>query len=246
MTPAGRWRIALSLLPTLHCAPRGPAPTALRDPPVALAGRYWGRWSDTPEHTRVVVWIDGDTRRFRGAWDLPPWHGEFDGGEDASGALAVRWQQEGVIAVHNVTTRALRWSRDPRTGSLRGADGDGAVMELTPARAPFAGLREGLWMSRWTGLPPGLAVETVLSREGDGRWRATYAYQGREGSFLGESRGDALGIRWREVSGRDAVSEGRGALLRMRTGFEGSYGLGEAVDGTGRWSIEPAPMDQNR
>lgn len=206
---------------------------------MALAGRYWARWSDTPEHTRVVVWIDGDTRRFRGAWDLPPWHGEFDGAAAPDGTLSVRWQQEGVIAVHTLSTRALRWTRDPRTGALRGADGDGAVMELVPARTPFEGLREGLWMGRWTGLPPGVAVETLLSRDGDGRWRASYAYQGREGLFLGEARGDALRIHWREVSTRDAVAEGSGLLARTRTGYEGTYGVGDAVEGTGRWSIEP-------
>lgn len=187
----------------------------------------------------MVVWISGDTRSFRGAWDLPPWHGEFDGSASPDGTLSVRWQQEGVIAVHSLTTRELHWTRDPETGALRGPEGDGSVMELVPARTPFTGLRPGLWMGRWTGLPPGVAVETLLAREGDGRWRASYAYQGREGSFVGELRGDALSIHWREFSTRDAVAEGNGALTRTRTGYEGTYGVGDATEGTGRWAIEP-------
>lgn len=221
------------------CAPRAPAThDAGATAPVVLAGRYWGRWADTPERARVVVWIDGTTERFRGSWDLPPWHGDFDGAAEGA-TLSVRWRQEGVVAVHSVDVRELRWTLDPRTGALRGADGDGGTMELAPARARFEGLREGAWMSRWTGLPPGLAVETVLTRDADGQWRALYGYQGREGSFTGEARADALLIRWREVSARDAVAEGRGALHRTRTGYEGTYGVGDAPAGTGHWSLEP-------
>lgn len=189
------------------------------------------------------MWIHGDRARFRGAWDLPPWHGEFDGEEDGD-ALSVRWQQEGVVAMHVHIARTLRWTLRP-DGTLAGADGDAGQMELVPARDQRSALHEGLWMSRWTGLPPGLAVETLLSREGDGRWRATYSYQGREGSFVGERQGDALAIRWRELSSQDAVSEGRGLLTRSRTGFDGTYGLGDAVTGAGRWSIEALDLPQN-
>lgn len=202
-----------------------------------LAGRYWGRWAETPPFTRVAVWVDGDSRLFRGSWDLPPWHGEFDGAQ-RGGDLDVRWQLEGVVAVHVHQTRWMRWSRSAE-GVLRGEDGDAGVVELMPARDRDPGLRDGLWMSHWTGLPPGLSVETLLHRDEDGRWRAVYRYQGREGSFIGEPRGDALSIRWREVSNQDAVSEGRGLLTRSRVGYEGSYGVGDAVTGAGRWTMEP-------
>lgn len=215
-----------------------PAADAGRPATVSVAGRYWGRWGETPERARVLVWIDGDTERFRGSWDLPPWHGDFDG-ILAGESLRVRWQQEGVVAVHQVVTRELRWTRDPRTGTFRGDDGAGGTIELSPARTRFTGLHPGAWMGRWTGLPPGLAVETLLGRESDGRWRATYGYQGREGSFSGSLRGDTLEIRWREVGARDTVSEGRGSLARTRLGYEGRYGLGESPEGAGRWTLEP-------
>ncbi len=224
------------------CTPPPAAPT--RDVPSApIAGRYWGRWSDTPPETRVVVWIGGDATRFRGAWDLPPWHGEFDGAR-VGDRLSVRWQQEGVVAVHVHTERTLTWSVRP-DGTLTGADGDAGLMALVPAREGDARLHPGLWMSHWTGLPPGLAVDTVLTRDADGRWRAAYRYQGREGSFVGEARGDDLAIRWREVSSQDSVSEGRGLLRRSRTGYDGTYGIGDAVTGAGRWSIEPLQIAQN-
>ncbi|MEZ4390432.1 MAG: hypothetical protein R3A48_04990 [Polyangiales bacterium] len=239
------WRALLALAPLAACAPRaGASRPEARPAERPLAGRYWGRWSDTPPDTRVTVWIDGDTRRFRGAWDLPPWHGEFDGARDGD-ALDVRWQQEGVVAVHVHHSRAMRWRLGP-DGSLRGEDGDAGVIELTPARDGDPRLREGLWMSRWTGLPPGLGVETVVHRGGDGRWHAAYRYQGREGSFVGELRGERLAIRWREVSSQDAVSEGRGLLARSRTGYEGTYGVGDSVTGAGRWSIESFEIAQNR
>ena len=82
---------------------------------------------------------------------------------------------QGAVAGHRARERRGTLAQDGATGVLRGDD-----VTLTPAGAPPPTLRPGVWLARWTGLPPGMAVETVLSRDPGGRWRAAYRYQERE------------------------------------------------------------------
>ncbi len=215
------------------------APPARREVSSPPTGLYWGRWGDVPDGVRVQVWTHGARDRLRGTWELPPWHGEFAGLRGADGAYDVEWREEGVVAGAAMRVRRTRLRVDARTGALRGSLGGGAI-ELVPAGAPRTELRAGVWLSRWTGLPPGMCVETVLSRAPDGRWRAAYRYQEREGSFDGDvvDRG-ALAIRWREVSSRGTVAQGAGLLRPSVTGLFGTYGVGEEAAGTGFWSLEP-------
>ncbi len=244
-----KWLVGIALVVGASCAPGPPGrvvdagaavhPRAVTGP---LAALYWGRWDDVPDGVRVAVWLDGDGARVRGSWDLPPWHGDLAGTRDGD-RVQVTWREEGTVALTQSRMRTVVLQRDPATGVLRGnASGEGGVngVELRPAGFAPAGLRPGLWLSRWTGLPPGMAVETVLARDPDGRWRAAYRYQGREGSFEGDVQPDgALAIRWREVSTRDAVSSGRGLLAPTAFGLRGTYGVGERAEGTGDWSLEP-------
>ena len=110
---------------------------------------------------------------------------------------------------------------------------------LQRAGRPTSRLRAGLWLGRWTGLPTGVAVETLLTPLGDDRWRATYRYQDREGTFDGDALpGGALAIRWREVSPRDQVARGRGLLRPDVLGLRGTYGVDELATGTGLWTLE--------
>lgn len=203
----------------------------------APTGLYWGRWGDVPDGVRVQVWLHGSAERLRGTWELPPWHGELAGARAADGYEVV-WREESVVAGATMRVRHVRLRADA-TGALRGALPDGAV-ELVPAGMPDATLRPGVWLSRWTGLPAGMGVETVLSRTPDGRWRAAYRYQEREGAFEGDTvdRG-ALAIHWREVSTRGTVAQGAGLLRPSITGMFGTYGVGAESEGTGFWSLEP-------
>lgn len=229
--------LAVILLTAVGChAPRRDV-TADAGPAPAVTGLYWGRWSDVEEGVRVAVWTHGDGRTLRGAWDMPPWHGEI-AGEQRGDRLTLQWNEQGVVAVHQVRSRALTLTRG-RDGGWRGADGDGPV-ELLPAGFPSTALHPGRWLGRWTGLPPGLAVETNVTQDVHGHWRAAYQYQGRDGSFDGERSPDgALTIIWREVSSRDRVSLGRGRLLPSPTGLRGTFGVADAYEGTGYWSLEP-------
>ncbi len=212
-----------------------PAETPARAP----TGLYWGRWREVPEGVRVQVWVHGEGTLLRGSWELPPWHGEFAGARTGAHGWTVQWREEGVVPGAGMRLRTLDLTEDPRTRTLRGAHGSD-VVELVPAGAPSRALRAGLWLSRWTGLPAGMGVETVLSRGPDGRWRAAYRYQEREGSFEGESLdGGALAIRWREVSARDAVAHGAGLLRPSPLGMFGTYGVDARDEGTGFWALEP-------
>lgn len=196
---------------------------------------YWGQWSGVPEGMRVAVWIDADASRLRGTWDLPPWHGELSGSRQGPRFL-VDWREEGTVAVLNLRVRRVTLSVGAN-GALSGGD-------VSLARAGFhpPGLAPGLWLGRWTGLPPGVAVETLLSRSTDGHWRAAYRYQQREGSFDGTPRpGGGLAIRWMEVSPGNNFARGEGLLDATRFGLSGTYGINEMSDGTGFWSLEPAP-----
>jgi hypothetical protein len=203
----------------------------------APSGLYWGRWRDVPDGVRVQVWLHGEEGRIRGVWELPPWRGEITGARGADGRWAVRWREEGVVAGLRARERRVSFARDA-AGALRGDD-----VTLTPAGAPPPRLRPGLWLARWTGLPAGMAVETVLSRDPGGRWRAAYRYQEREGMFEGDALADgALAIRWREVSLAGRVAEGRGLLLASDLGLLGTYGVGAETEGTGYWSLEPTEV----
>lgn len=221
----------------LACEPtRAPTPTTAA--PRAPTGLYWGRWGDVPDGVRVQVWLHGVEARVRGAWELPPWRGEVTGSRGPDGRWRILWREEGVVAGLRARERRVTLAQDGATGVLRGDD-----VTLTPAGAPPPTLRPGVWLARWTGLPPGMAVETVLSRDPGGRWRAAYRYQEREGMFEGDAlAGGGLGIRWREVSLAGRVAEGRGTLLASDLGLLGTYGVGDATEGTGYWSLEPVEV----
>jgi hypothetical protein len=204
----------------------------------AVAGLYWGRWAEVPEGMRVAVWLHEDGATLRGSWDLPPWHGEIDATRTGDRYVG-RWRQEGTVAVQQMQERVVVLAWDARTQTLREEGGGAEGADLRRAGQPGAPLRPGLWLGRWTGLPTGVAVETLLTPLGDGRWRATYRYQEREGTFDGDVAADgALTIHWREVSPHDVVASGRGRLLRSLIGYRGTYGVGDRESGTGLWTLE--------
>ena len=187
---------------------------------------------------RVAVWLHVDGSTVRGSWDLPPWHGEL-AGRWRDDAFVGAWRQEGVIAIQQRRERAVRLVRGG-DGTLReeGA-ADGEAIELRRAGRARTAPSPGLWLGRWTGLPPGVAVETQLTAPADGTFRATYRYQLREGSFDGEAlAGGGMSIRWREVSARDGVARGAGRLLPDVLGLRGGYGVDDREDGTGIWTLE--------
>lgn len=221
----------------LGCGARTPRGRVDAGATAPVTGLYWGRWGDVEEGVRVAVWTHGDGHTVRGAWDMPPWHGELAGRQDGD-RLTLEWREQGVVAVHQLRARDVTLTRD-RHGAWRGGVGDAAV-ELLPAGHPSPALHPGLWLGRWTGLPAGLAVETVLTHEPDGVWRAAYHYQGREGSFEGALGPDgALTITWREVVSEDRIAQGRGRMAPSPTGVRGTFGVAEAVEGVGQWSLEP-------
>lgn len=207
--------------------------------PAGVAGLYWGRWAEVPEGMRVAVWLHEDGAVLRGSWDIPPWHGELAATRTADGYEG-SWREEGTVAIQQGRERRVRLRLDARDGTLReeGAPA-GEPVVLQRAGRPTSELREGLWLGRWTGLPTGVAVETLLAPMGDGRWRATYRYQEREGTFDGEPLpGGGIAIRWREVSPRDQLARGRGVLRPDPLGLRGSYGVDEQATGTGFWTLE--------
>jgi hypothetical protein len=231
------WAIVVVMV--LGCRRAGARRVPTENPVISAPnGLYWGRWDDVPDGVRVQVWLHGTGNRVRGTWELPPWHGEF-GGQRTGDGFEVEWREEAVVAMATLRMRRLHLRVDSH-GILRGAYGDAGVVELVPAGAPATTLRPGVWLSRWTGLPHGMGVETLLSRTADGRWRAAYHYQDREGTFEGDDvpRG-ALAIHWREMSSRDGIAQGNGLLLPAATGLFGTYGVGDRNDGTGFWSLEP-------
>ncbi len=234
-------RVCLPSLVLLSaCArPAAPSPSAAPDGG-AITGLYWGSWPDVEQGARVAVWMHGDGRRVRGSWEMPPWRGEVEGTARDNGDVDVVWREEGVVAAAAPRSAFLTF-RAGRDGTLRASAGDAGSVVLRPARFGSPRLRPGLWLSRWTGLPAGMAVETTVTRTPAGTWRATYRYQGREGSFEGEeTAGGRLRIRWRELSSGDHVARGAGLLSPSTLGLRGSFGVGESETGTGWWSLEPA------
>lgn len=187
----------------------------------------------------MAVWLSESDGRLRGSWDLLPWHGELSGQRLPSGRWALTWREEGTVAVLDVRERSLELARDPSTGALHGV-GSARAVELLPVRHVPRTLAPGVYLGRWTGLPVGMAVETHLLRAPDGRWRAAYRYQEREGSFVGELRPDgALAIHWTELSPGDRVARGQGLLRPFPWGLRGTYGVEDAREGIGFWSLEP-------
>lgn len=216
-----------------------PAPAAPAAAATATHGLYWGRWPEVPEGMRVAVWLHEDGHVLRGSWDLPPWHGELAAVRDGEGYDGL-WREEGTVAIQQGRERRVRLRRDARGGTLREESPPGAEpIVLQRPGHPTSTLRPGLWLGRWTGLPTGVAVETLLTPLDDGRWRATYRYQDREGTFDGDPiPGGGLAIRWREVSPRDTVARGLGRLLPDVLGLRGTYGVEDSASGTGLWTLE--------
>lgn len=203
------------------------------------SGLWWGRWSDVPEGAWVAVWVDvwarpGGHARWRGSWDMPPWHGEIQGALRPDGGVELLWHEEGVVAVHQTRARTVVLRPDA-SGML--LQGDGVMLRRVRPAPPT--LRAGLWLSRWTGLPAGMAVETTLTPTETG-WRAAYRYQGRDGSFDAQPLpSGGLALQWREVSARDTVGHGGGRLLPTPLGLRGTYGANDDTAGLGLWSLEP-------
>jgi hypothetical protein len=225
-------------------ARRARAMTEASGPVRALAGMYWGRLGEVPEGMRVQVWLDADGTRVRGAYSAVPWNGEIEGRVVARDEVALRFIERGVTRAVGARTRdvALRW--DAGGSVLAGIDVEGRRVELVRAGFPPPTLRPGTWMAHWTGLSPGLAVETRLTQTPDGHWRAVYQYQGsggvRDGSFDGVSEpGGVLAITWTEVAEGGTVERGRGRLAPAPFGLRGTYGIEGSAEGTGEWALEP-------
>ncbi len=199
---------------------------------------------DVPDGMRVRVWLDTDGERIRGAYSVPPYNADLEGRVASRDTLTVRVVEHGMTAAITTRTRGatLRWTPD---GSMAfGTDDTGTRFELVRAGFVSATLRPGLWISQWTGLPFGLAVETRLTHASDGHWRAAYQYQGnggvRDGSFDGTQSADgALAIDWTEVAPTGNVSRGRGRLAPTVFGLHGTFGIEGSTEGTGEWTLEP-------
>jgi hypothetical protein len=215
------------------------APNAMR-----ATGLFWARVGDVPDGMRVRVWLDSDGERVRGAYSVPPYNGEIDGRVAQPDTVQLRAVEYGMTRAIATRTRnvTLRWA--PDASLLSGVDDTGVRFELVRAGFVSPTLRPGLWISHWTGLPAGLAVETRITHGADGRWRAAYQYQGtgnvRDGSFEGtQGTNGALEIAWTEIAEGGNVSRGRGRLLPTMFGLQGTFGIEGSNEGTGEWTLEP-------
>lgn len=198
----------------------------------------------------MQLWLASDGQHWRGAYRSLPWEGEFTGRLTQQGALVLQVHELSAVRALAPHERQVRLLPRP-DGRWTGIDDEGHPAELVLARFPSPALRPGLWLSHWTGLPPGLAVETHLSRDSDGAWRASYQYQGtggmRDGSFEGRVEGDGtLAIRWTELAPEGAVSRGHGRLRPSPLGLRGTFGLdpvaeapAQAAPNEGEWTLEP-------
>jgi hypothetical protein len=208
------------------------------------SGQYWARIADVPAGMRVRLWLERDGARVRGSYSAQPWDGEFDGVVTADGSLALRLFERGVTQAVGARDRAVRLQRVQTDGLYRGVDREGRTVEL--ARAPMGdgALRPGVWLARWTGLPFGMAAETRVSRDPDGRYRGVYQYQSgggdRDGSFAGTLGPDGtLELEWTETQQGTAVARGRATLRRGPLGLRGTYGIEGHSEGVGEWIFEP-------
>lgn len=208
-----------------------------------IAGLYWGHWPEVEQGIRVAVWADSDGERVRGTWSMPPWSGELEG-TMVDGEARLNWREEGVVAGVENRERTVRLVRDNNGVWVENRADRGEGITLHRARFGNRRLHPGLWLSHWTGLPKGMAVETTIVQSAPGRWRASYRYQGRDGTFDGTERSDGkLQIQWHEVSQDDTLARGEGLLSPSALGFRGTFGVNDAASGTGSWSLEPAGED---
>lgn len=207
-------------------------------------GLYWARIADVPEGMRVRLALDSDGRRVRGTYSAQPWDGELDGTIGADGALALRLYERGVTQAIGARDREVTLRRFDRGARYAGADREGHTIELVRAPMGTSELRPGIWLARWTGLPFGMAAETRVSRDPDGRWRGVYQYQSgggsRDGSFQGTVSADGtLELEWTETNDGTTVARGRASLHPSRFGLRGTYGIEGHSEGIGEWIFEP-------
>jgi hypothetical protein len=204
---------------------------------------YWARLADIPDGMRAQLWLDTDGVRVRGAYTAMPFNGELEGRMQGDG-VELTFYERGITRMVGSRTRTvvLHWA--DAGDALSGRDSAGDTIELVRTGFVPPGLRPGLWLSRWTGLPFGISVETRLTQSPDGHWRAMYQYQGsggvREGSFDGEvAASGVMDIRWQEISESGLVARGRGRLSPNAFGFRGTFGIEGSNEETGEWVIEP-------
>jgi hypothetical protein len=237
--------LALVALTTLAagCGHR-PAPHATARNSRTISGLYWGRLAEVPDGMRVQVWLESDGERVRGAYTALPWNADIEGHTAGPDAVALTLLERGISRAVGSRTRhvTLRWERSGAV--LAGRDEDGGRVELVRAGFAPATLRPGVWLARWTGLPFGMAVETRLTRDPDGHFRAVYQYQGgggtRDGSFDGELDAQGvLSLSWTELAEGGSVARGRARLAPSVFGLRGSYGIDGSNEGTGEWTLEP-------
>jgi hypothetical protein len=193
---------------------------------------------------RTAVWLESDGNRVRGSYNAVPYTAEIEGRVAPSNDVFVHIEERGATQAIPSRTRVatLHWASDG--SQLTGTDDLHTPITLLRAGFDPPGLRPGLWLSHWTGLPYGLAVETRIASAGPNAYRAVYQYQGtggvRDGSFEGHvNDGAALEIVWTEWVSAQTVARGRGVLRPSEFGLRGSFGIDGNASGTGEWSLEP-------
>jgi hypothetical protein len=211
-------------------------------------GLYWARIADVPEGMRVRLWIQSDGARVRGSYAAQPWDGELDGTVLADGALSLRLFERGVTQAVGARDREVTLRRESDGARYVGADREGHTVELVRAPMGDGALRPGVWLARWTGLPFGMAAETRVSRDPDGRFRGVYQYQSgggsRDGSFAGTLLDNGtLELEWTETNEGTTVARGRASLRRGRMGLRGTYGIEGHNEGIGEWIFEPLALE---
>ncbi|MFO0560702.1 MAG: hypothetical protein U0269_21985 [Polyangiales bacterium] len=211
-----------------------------------INGQYWARIADVPDGMRVRLSLESDGTRVRGSYSAQPWDGELDGTVLRDGSLSLRLFERGVTQAIGARDREVTLRRD----GLRyiGADREGHTVELVRAPMGTSTLAPGVWLARWTGLPFGMAAETRLTRDPDGRWRGVYQYQSgggtRDGSFQGTVSNDGtLELEWTETNDGTTVARGRASLHPSRLGLRGTYGIEGHSEGIGEWIFEPLALD---
>jgi hypothetical protein len=208
-------------------------------------GQYWARIADVPDGMRVRLSLESDGTRVRGWYSAQPWDGELEGVVLGDGSLSLRLFERGVTQAIGARDRDVILRRD----GLRyiGTDREGHTVELV--HAPMTNsLAPGVWLSRWTGLPFGMAAETRLTRDPDGRWRGVYQYRSgggmRDGSFQGTMSADGgLELEWTETNEGTTVARGRASLHPSPWGLRGTYGIEGHSEGIGEWIFEPLVLD---
>jgi hypothetical protein len=211
-------------------------------------GHYWARIADVPEGMRVRLSIESDGARVRGSYSAQPWDGELEGAVRADGSLAVRLFERGVTQAIGARDREVTLRREGNGARYVGSDREGHTVEILRAPMGDSVVRPGVWLARWTGLPFGMAAETRLTRDPDGRWRGVYQYQSgggsRDGSFQGTVSADGtLELEWTETNDGTTVARGRASLRPSRFGLRGTYGIEGHSEGIGEWIFEPLVLE---